>query len=172
MDWIKTTRMVWIIVMFLSAVWTIILTAMAFPLVNKWWMLNFSRSVHEETNSSTSWMAWGWVHYQHIVWINYSFYLKVNIVALLALYLLVRIRQILVLNNLHCMLATHHIGSLEPVTYFQLPLKTSLDFSKTALSDSAEFQGTILFSNQTHRPNCKCKVPSDWLWMEKRAKTS
>ncbi len=130
-----------------------------------WWasdgMLHFSSSVHEETNSSTSWMAWGWVHYQHIVWINYSFYLKVNIVALLALYLLVRIRQILVLNNLHCMLATHHIGSLEPVTYFQLPLKTSLDFSKTALSDSAEFQGTILFSNQTHRPICKCKVPSD-----------
>ncbi len=28
-------------------------------------MLHFSKS-DEETNSSTSWMAWGWVHFQHI----------------------------------------------------------------------------------------------------------
>ncbi len=34
-----------------------------------WWasdaMLHFSKS-DEETNSSTSWMTWGWVHFQHI----------------------------------------------------------------------------------------------------------
>ncbi len=35
-----------------------------------WWasdiMLHFSKS-DEETNSSTSWMAWGWVHFQPIL---------------------------------------------------------------------------------------------------------
>ncbi len=35
--------------------------------------LHFSKS-DEETNSSTSWMAWGWVHFQqNFFWVNYSF---------------------------------------------------------------------------------------------------
>ncbi len=43
-----------------------------------WWasdgMLHFSKS-DEETNSSTFWMDWGWVHFQQffIFWVNYSF---------------------------------------------------------------------------------------------------
>ncbi len=55
-----------IIVVFLSAVWTLILTA---PIHIYWWasdvMLNFSKS-DEETNSSTSQMAWEWVNVQQI----------------------------------------------------------------------------------------------------------
>ncbi len=65
------TGVVWIIVMFLSAVWTLILTA---PIHIHCWdsdaMLHFSKS-DEETNSSTSWMAWGWVHFNF--WMKYSF---------------------------------------------------------------------------------------------------
>ncbi len=56
-----------IIVMFLSAVWTLILTA---PIHIYWWasdvMLHFSKS-DEETNSSTSQMAWEWVNVQQIL---------------------------------------------------------------------------------------------------------
>ncbi len=66
--------MVWIIVMFLSAVWTHILTA---PIHIHCWasdvMLHFSKS-DEETNLSLSWMDWGWEHVQQFVfWVNYSF---------------------------------------------------------------------------------------------------
>ncbi len=61
---------------FLSAVWTLILTA---PIHIHWWasdgMLHFSK-FDEETNSSTSWTAWGWIHVQHtliFIGLNYSF---------------------------------------------------------------------------------------------------
>ncbi len=38
------------------------------PLVSKWWNAKFLQICSdEETNSSTSWMAWGWIHYQQIV---------------------------------------------------------------------------------------------------------
>ncbi len=62
----------WIIVMFLSAVWTLILTA----------PIHFRGSIGEQVmycnakflqtclnkviNSCTSWMAWGWVHFQQL----------------------------------------------------------------------------------------------------------
>ncbi len=56
------TGVLWI-VMFLSAVWTLILTA---PIHLHWWasdaMTYFSKSA-EETNPATSRMAWGWVHF-------------------------------------------------------------------------------------------------------------
>ncbi len=63
MDWSGVDHL-WIIVMFLSAVWTLILTA---P-IHCWdsdVMLHFSRS-DEETNSSTSRMAWGWVKFHQM----------------------------------------------------------------------------------------------------------
>ncbi len=47
-----------------------------------WWasdvMLHFSKS-DEETNFSTSSMAWGWVYFHQIlnVWVNYSFKFKI-----------------------------------------------------------------------------------------------
>ncbi len=56
----------------LSAVWTLILTAtpslQEHPLVSKWCnaYISFSKS-DEETNSSTSWLAWEWVSFQQIV---------------------------------------------------------------------------------------------------------
>ncbi len=65
MEW-SGVDYLWIIVMFLSAVsfWRHPFTA-----EDPWWrsdvMLHFSKS-DEETNSSASWMAWGWVHFQHI----------------------------------------------------------------------------------------------------------
>ncbi len=57
----------WNIVMFLSAVWTLILTApihcRVIPLlVSKWWNVTFLQIFSdEETNFSTSWMDWGGV---------------------------------------------------------------------------------------------------------------
>ncbi len=56
-DW-RGVDYLWNIVMFLSAVWTLILTA---PIHCRGSIgeLHFSKS-NEETNSSTSWMAWGW----------------------------------------------------------------------------------------------------------------
>ncbi len=66
--------------MFLSAVWTLILTAPIHyrALVSKWCNVKFLQICSdEETNWSTSWMAWGWIQFQQIfifVWtINYSF---------------------------------------------------------------------------------------------------
>ncbi len=69
--------MVWIIVMFLSAVWTLILTAPIHCQSIHCWasdgMLHFSKS-DEETNSSTYWMSWGWAHFQQsFILVNYSF---------------------------------------------------------------------------------------------------
>ncbi len=46
------------------------------PLVSKWCNATFLQICsHEETKSSTSWMAWGWVNSQlfKIFWGNYSF---------------------------------------------------------------------------------------------------
>ncbi len=52
----------------------LILTAPIHCRGSNWWasdgMLNFSKS-DEETNSSTSWLAWGWVHFHF--WVNHSF---------------------------------------------------------------------------------------------------
>ncbi len=58
----------WIIVMFISRVWTLILTA---PIhcrrsIGEQAMLHFSKS-DEETNSATSQMAWEWAHIQQII---------------------------------------------------------------------------------------------------------
>ncbi len=59
----------WITVMFLSAVLTLILTA---PI--HWWSIGkqwcnakfLQICSDEETNSFTSWMAWGWVYFQQM----------------------------------------------------------------------------------------------------------
>ncbi len=65
MDW-SGMDCLWIIVMFLSAVWTLILTA---PIHCRGSigdaMLHFSKS-DEETNSSRSWMAWGGAHFKQM----------------------------------------------------------------------------------------------------------
>ncbi len=62
--------------MFLSAVWTLILTA---PIHYRGTigekndgMLHFYKS-DEETNSSTSWMAWGWVDFQKLSFLSEQF---------------------------------------------------------------------------------------------------
>ncbi len=61
MDW-SGVDYLWIIVMFLSAVWTLILTGThSLQSIHLWasdGMLHFFKS-DEKTNSSTSWMAWG-----------------------------------------------------------------------------------------------------------------
>ncbi len=65
MDW-SVVDYLWIIVMFLSAVWTRIHCRVnAFiSLVSKLYNAKFLQiCCDEETNSSTSWMAWGWVHF-------------------------------------------------------------------------------------------------------------
>ncbi len=69
------TGVVWIIVMFLSAVWTLILMA---PIhcrasIGEQLMLNFSKSV-EETNSFSCWMVWGWVTLHFYFWVNSKVY--------------------------------------------------------------------------------------------------
>ncbi len=72
------TRVSWIIVMFLSAVWTLILTA---PIHIHCWAsdanLHFSKS-DEETNSSTSCMPWEWAHFQLIFIFGRTFLLIVK----------------------------------------------------------------------------------------------
>ncbi len=76
MDW-SGVDYLWIIVMFLSAVWTLILTAPIHYRASTPWdsdaMLHFSKS-DEVTNSSTSWMAWGCVNVQQIesILINFT----------------------------------------------------------------------------------------------------
>ncbi len=84
MDW-SGVDYLWIIVMFLSAVWTLILTAPIHcrgsigerVIACKWQDANFLQICsNEETNWSTSWMAWGWVHFQFRV--NYSFYTEIS----------------------------------------------------------------------------------------------
>ncbi len=68
MDW-SGVDYLWIFVMFLSAVWTLILTA---PIHIHWWASKWCNVTfiqicsNEETNLSTSWIAWGWVNFQHI----------------------------------------------------------------------------------------------------------
>ncbi len=72
-DWISVDYL-WVIVMFLSAVWTLILTA---PIrcrgsIGERWNAKFLQMCSdEETNLFTSWMSWGWVHFHFGV--NYSF---------------------------------------------------------------------------------------------------
>ncbi len=61
MNW--WTGVVWIIVMFLSAVWTLILTA---PIHSR---------RNEEINSSIYWMGWGFVNFSANS-VNYSFFLS------------------------------------------------------------------------------------------------
>ncbi len=72
-------RVVWIVVMFISAVllsfWRHPFIAED-PLVSMWWNATFLRICsHEEANSSTSLMAWGCVTAQQIFiyWVHYSF---------------------------------------------------------------------------------------------------
>ncbi len=69
MDWSRVDYL-WIIVMFLSAVWTLILTA---PICSRgsigdeWFnVISLQICSDEETNSSTSWMVWKWVNFQLI----------------------------------------------------------------------------------------------------------
>ncbi len=66
MDW-RGVDFLLIIVMFLSAVWTLILTAPIHcrrSIVSNITFLQICS--HEETNSSTSWMVWGWVNFKQI----------------------------------------------------------------------------------------------------------
>ncbi len=70
--WNGVMDCLWIIVMFLSALWTNLDGTHSLPLVNTWCNAKFLQiCFEEETNSSTSWMAWGWAHFQFRV--NYSF---------------------------------------------------------------------------------------------------
>ncbi len=67
--WNGVMDCLWIIVMFLSALWTNLDGTHSLPLVNTWCNAKFLQiCFEEETNSSTSWMAWGWAHFM-----NYSF---------------------------------------------------------------------------------------------------
>ncbi len=47
------------------------------PFVSKWCKAKFLQICSdEETNLSTSWVAWGWVHFQQLLyffWVNYYF---------------------------------------------------------------------------------------------------
>ncbi len=44
------------------------------PLVSKWWNATFLQICsHEETNLSTSWMAWGWVTFQKLQFLSEPF---------------------------------------------------------------------------------------------------
>ncbi len=63
MDW-SGVDYLWIIVMFLSAVWILILTA----------PIHCRGSIAEQINSSTSWIVWEWVNFQQIYFfrMNYS----------------------------------------------------------------------------------------------------
>ncbi len=73
------TGVVWIIVMFLSAVWTLILTAPIHcraSIAETLMQWHFSKS-DEETNSSISWMTWEWGHFQHLL--NFFFWVKLFI---------------------------------------------------------------------------------------------
>ncbi len=78
MDW-SGVDYLWIIVMFLSAVWTLILTA---PIhcggsIGEQVMLYyyFSKS-DKETNSSTSWIIWRWVNFQEIFFYGWTISLR------------------------------------------------------------------------------------------------
>ncbi len=63
----------WIIVMFLSAVWSLILTAPIHSCRSNYKKKdNLQICSDEETNSSTSWMAW--LHFANFYfWVNYPF---------------------------------------------------------------------------------------------------
>ncbi len=74
MDW-SGVDYLWIIVMFLSAVWTLILTA---PIHcrgstgEKVMQCYISPNLMKK-QTHLSWMSWGWAHFQHIYfWLNYS----------------------------------------------------------------------------------------------------
>ncbi len=72
--WNGVMDCLWIIVMFLSALLNLdnLDGTHSLPLVNTWCNAEFLQiCFEEETNSSTSWMAWGWAHFQFRV--NYSF---------------------------------------------------------------------------------------------------
>ncbi len=50
------------------------------PLVSKWCNAKFLQICsHEETNSSTSWMAWGWVHFQQTLRLSDPWQLQINV---------------------------------------------------------------------------------------------
>ncbi len=69
------TGVMWIIEVFLSAVWTLILTAPIHcmdPLASKWCNAKFLQICSdEEINSATSCMALGRIHFQYIFLVNY-----------------------------------------------------------------------------------------------------
>ncbi len=51
------------------------------PLVSKWCNAKFLQICsHEETNSSTFWMAWGWVNFQQISIFGWTILLKIQYV--------------------------------------------------------------------------------------------
>ncbi len=83
MDW-SGVDYLWIIVMFLSAVWTLILMA---PIhcrgsIDEKMMecyISPNRRRNKETNSSTSRIAWGWGHFQQILIFGWT--IPFNIIA-------------------------------------------------------------------------------------------
>ncbi len=80
--WVYWSRVdyLWIIVMFWSAGWTLILTAPIHPLVSKWYNAKLPQIYSdEETYSSTSWMAWRWVHFQQIFLFGWTVPLNIHI---------------------------------------------------------------------------------------------
>ncbi len=68
------TGVVWIIVMFLSAVWTHSDGTHSLQRIH-WWASDTFLQIcsDEETNSSLSWVTLGWTHFQvfFIFWVNY-----------------------------------------------------------------------------------------------------
>ncbi len=68
MDW-SGVDYLWIIVMFLSAVWTLILMAPIHcraSIAETLMQCYISPNLMKKQNSSSSWMAWGWITFQHI----------------------------------------------------------------------------------------------------------
>ncbi len=71
-NWWTGVDYLWIIVMFLSAVWTLILTAPIHCRGSIGEQVMYCNAKFLQTclnkviNSCTSWMAWGWVHFQQL----------------------------------------------------------------------------------------------------------
>ncbi len=67
---------VWNIVMFLSAVWTLILTApIQDPLVSKWWNAKFTQ-IHSDKESNTFTIEWPngkYIYRKFSIWLKFSF---------------------------------------------------------------------------------------------------
>ncbi len=137
---------VWIIVMFLSGVWTLILTApIHIGVWANWCNATFLKiCCEEQTNSSTSWMGWGGINIQQMFIFGCTILLNVDKIVYFAI---LNMHDYMV-SCVLCFFFTSAIRTdLQPTSYKMLVWCTLLQ------EPILDFWGPYI-----------CKTVIEWLW--------